>query len=141
MKPDELRHPSGGEHVDELAFGAIKLAHEAIDRFPDMKRKHMFIASGAAISSALVIAAGVAVMRRVRAGAKPEDAVQAVTEEEIEGLRLVKRTPYRPNGASAEDTSDEATDASEGDTEAEGVEEITAVVSDEPAAGSIAAGS
>jgi hypothetical protein len=101
----------------------------------------MFIASGAAISSALVIAAGVAVMRRVRAGAKPEDAVQAVTEEEIEGLRLVKRTPYRPNGASTEDTSDEATDASEGDTEAEGVEETTAVVDDEPAAGSIAAGS
>ena len=116
--PDELKHPSGGEHVDELAHGAIKLAHEAIERFPDMKRRHMFLAGGAAISSALVVAAGVAVMRRVKAGAKPEDAVQAVTEDEIEGLRLVERTHYRPNGAGSESTTDElpeaeATDASE----------------------------
>ena len=116
--PDELKHPSGGEHVDELAHGAIKLAHEAIERFPDMKRRHMFLAGGAAISSALVVAAGVAVMRRVKAGAKPEDAVQAVTEDEIEGLRLVERTHYRPNGASSESTTDElpeaeATEASE----------------------------
>ena len=46
--PDELKHPSGGEHVDELAHGAIKLAHEAIERFPDMKRRHMFLAGDAA---------------------------------------------------------------------------------------------
>lgn len=109
--PDELKHPSGGEHVDELAHGAIKLAHEAIERFPDMKRRHMFLAGGAAISSALVVAAGVAVMRRVKAGAEPEDAVQAVTEDEIEGLRLVERTHYRPNGASSESTTDELPEA------------------------------
>lgn len=104
--PDDLKHPSGGEQVDELARSAIKIAHEAIERFPEMKRRHMFLASGAAISSALVIAAGVAVMRRVRAGAQPDEAVQAVTEEEITGLRLVKRTPYRPNGAHAAATTD-----------------------------------
>lgn len=108
MKTDDLKHASGGEHVDELAHSAIHLAHAAIDRFPEMKRKHMFLAGGAAISSALLVAAGVAVMRRVRAGAKPEDAVQAVTEDEIEGLRLVERTPYRPNGATP---SADATDA------------------------------
>lgn len=106
--PDELRHPSGGEHVDELAHGVIKLAHEAIERFPDVKRRHMFMASGAAISSALVVAAGVAIMRRVRDGAKPEEAVQAVTEDEIEGLRLVEREHYRPNanGTSPDAVSD-----------------------------------
>lgn len=106
--PEDLKHPSGGEQIDELAHGAIKLAHEAIERFPDMKRRHMFLAGGAAISSALVVAAGVAVARRIRAGAKPDEAVQAVTEDEIEGLRLVERTHYRPNGATPSSTTDEA---------------------------------
>lgn len=111
MKPDDFMHSTGGETVDELAHSAIRLAHDAIERFPDMKRKHMFIAGGAAISSALVVAAGVAVARRIRAGAKPEDAVQSVTEDEIEGLRLVERTPYRPpNGRHAAGDADDAED-------------------------------
>ena len=105
--PDDLMHPSGGEQLDDLAHGAIKLAHEAIERFPDMKKRHMFLAGGAAISSALVVAAGVAVARRIRAGAKPHEAVRDVTEKEIEGLRLVERSPYRPNGATPAATTDE----------------------------------
>lgn len=120
--PDDLKHPSGGEQVDELAHGVLRLAHEAIERFPDVKRRHMFMAGGAAISSALVVAAGVAIMRRVRAGQRPEDAVQEVTEEEIEGLRLVEREHYRPthngnnNGtgdatAEADEPAPEAQDA------------------------------
>ena len=117
--PDDLMHPSGGEHIDELAHGAIKLAHQAIERFPEMKRRNMFLAGGAAISSALVVAAGVAVARRIRAGAKPEDAVRAVTEDEIEGLRLVKRAHYRPNGASADGTTDTPEDEPAGSTESE----------------------
>ncbi len=105
--PDDLMHPSGGEQLDDLAHGAIKLAHEAIERFPEMKKRHMFLAGGAAISSALVVAAGVAVARRIRAGAKPHEAVRDVTEDEIEGLRLVERSPYRPNGATPAATTDE----------------------------------
>ena len=108
--PDDLMHPSGGEQLDDLAHGAIRLAHDAIERFPEMKKRHMFLAGGAAISSALVVAAGVAVARRILAGAKPNDAVQAVTEDEIEGLRLVERIPYRPNGATPADTTDELAD-------------------------------
>lgn len=101
--PDDLRHPSGGEQVDELAHNVLKLAHEAIDRFPEVKRRHMFMAGGAAISSAAIVAAGVAIMLRIRAGANPHEAVQAVTEEEIEGLRLVEREHYRPNHVADED--------------------------------------
>jgi hypothetical protein len=110
--PDDLKHPSGGEDLDQLAHDAVKMAHRVLDRFPDLKRKHMFIAGGAAISSAIVVAAGVAVMRRIRAGAKPEDAVTQVTEEELEGLRLVKRERYRPgaNGAHDELPEDAATE-------------------------------
>jgi hypothetical protein len=94
--PDDLKHASGGERVDDLASDVLKLTHEALNRFPEMKKRHMFIAGGAAVSSALLVAAGVAIMRRIRSGQKPEQAVNEVTEEELEGLRLVKRTPYRP---------------------------------------------
>lgn len=93
--PDDLHDASGGERVDELAHDAISLAHQVLERFPDVKRKHMFIAGGAAISSAVIIAAGVAVARRLRAGRSREQAVNEVTEEELEGLRLVER-PRKP---------------------------------------------
>jgi hypothetical protein len=95
--PDDLLEASGGERVDELAHDAISLAHQVLERFPDVKRKHMFIAGGAAISSAVIIAAGVAVARRLRAGRSAEQAVNEVTEEELEGLRLVER-PKKPRG-------------------------------------------
>ena len=82
---------SGGEKVDILAHEAISLAHQVLERFPEMRRKHMFIAGGAAVSSAVIIAAGVAVAHRLRAGRSAEQAVNEVTEDELEGLRLVER--------------------------------------------------
>jgi len=136
--PDDLMHPSGGEQLDDLAHGAIRLAHDAIERFPEMKKRHMFLAGGAAISSAIVVAAGVAVARRILAGAKPDDAVQAVTEDEIEGLRLVERTPYRPNRATPAATTDEAPAIETSGIEAAEVE--TEAGSDEPPLGSAAGG-
>ncbi len=129
--PDDLMHPSGGEQLDDLAHGAIRLAHDAIERFPEMKKRHMFLAGGAAISSALVVAAGVAVARRILAGAKPDDAVQAVTEDEIEGLRLVERTPYRPNGTTPAATTDDLPEDETAETEA---------TADEPPIGTAAGG-
>ncbi len=89
--PDDATDASGGERLDELAHDAISLAHQVLERFPEMKRKHMFIAGGAAVSSAVIIAAGVAVARRLRAGRSAEQAVNEVTEDELEGLRLVPR--------------------------------------------------
>ena len=91
------RDASGGEQVDELAHSVLKLAHEVIERFPEVKRRHMFIAGGAAISSALIVTAGLAVSRRIKSGQSAEEAVRDVTEEEIDGLRLVEREHYRPN--------------------------------------------
>lgn len=88
---DDQNAASGGEKVDALAHEAISLAHQVLERFPEVRRKHMFIAGGAAVSSAVIIAAGVAVARRLRAGRSAEDAVNDVTEEELEGLRLVPR--------------------------------------------------
>jgi hypothetical protein len=85
--------PSGGEQIDRAAHEAIRLAHLALERFPDLVRRHKFIAGGAAISSSLIVLAGVAIARRIRAGATPEQAVAAVTEEEVQGLHVVEPEP------------------------------------------------
>ena len=83
---DDLRHPSGGEAIDRAAQDAIRLAHRAMARFPHVVSRNKFIAGGAAVSSALVALAGVAVTRRMRGGASAEQAVQGVTEDELSGL-------------------------------------------------------
>ena len=100
--PDDIREASGGEVVEHVAHDVLKLAHEALDRFPEMKKRHMFIAGGAALSSAIVVGAGVAIVRRLRAGQTPDEAVNGVTEAELEDIQLIEREPrrgHRRNGA------------------------------------------
>jgi len=82
--PDDVKEASGGETIDNVARDSIRLAHKALERFPNLVRRHKFIAGGAAISSSLVIIAGVAVARRMRKGQTADEAVAEVTEAEIE---------------------------------------------------------
>jgi hypothetical protein len=89
--PDDVKEASGGETIDNVARDSIRLAHAALDRFPDLVRKHKIIAGGAAISSSLVIVAGVAIARRMRKGQSAEDAVAGVTEDEIDRPERVSR--------------------------------------------------
>lgn len=77
--------PSGGEKVDSAAHTSIHLAHEALERFPDVVKRHRFIAGGAAVSSSLIALAGVAIARRISAGQTAEEAIASVTEDEIQG--------------------------------------------------------
>lgn len=100
-------HPSGGEPIDRTAGDAIRLAHRALDRFPEMVRRHKFVAGGAVVSSSLIALAGVAIARRIRAGQTPEEAVANVTEEEMQGLRIIEPEPPE------EPALDGASDASE----------------------------
>ncbi len=86
--PDDGKHPSGGERVTGTAGDAIRLAHRALERFPDVVKRHKFIAGGAAISSSLVALAGVAIARRVRSGQTEEEALASITEEELNGRRV-----------------------------------------------------
>lgn len=81
---------SGGESLDHTAHDAVRLAHRALDRFPVMVARHRYVAGGAAISSALVVLAGVAIARRMRAGQSADEAIATLTEDEIEG-----RTSFR----------------------------------------------
>lgn len=87
MTPPRRGNPSGGEQVDRAVADSVRLAHRALDRFPDLVRRHKFIAGGAAISSSLIVLAGVAIARRMLAGESPEEAVAAVTEDEVQGIR------------------------------------------------------
>lgn len=87
MTPPKRGNPSGGEQIDRTVADSVRLAHRALDRFPDLVRRHKFIAGGAAISSSLIVLAGVAIARRMLAGASPEEAIASVTENEVQGIR------------------------------------------------------
>ncbi len=80
---------------------AIRLAHRVLERFPGMRKKHMFIAGGAALSSAVLIGAAVAIARRVRQGQSAVDAAEEITEDELENLSLLDRR-RRPSRDTAE---------------------------------------
>ncbi|MDA0353853.1 MAG: hypothetical protein O3A10_16850 [Chloroflexi bacterium] len=109
--PDDVKEASGGETIDHVARDSIRLAHKALDRFPDLVRRHKVIAGGAAISSSLIILAGVAIAKRMHRGETAEQAVAGLTEEELQQLERVKRrarvtpdvaSPEVTNGVSAE---------------------------------------
>jgi hypothetical protein len=93
--PDDVKEASGGETIDQMARDSIKLAHLALDRFPELMRRHKVIAGGAAITSSLVILAGVALAKRIRGGQTPDEALAGVTEEELEQLKYLKHPPRR----------------------------------------------
>ncbi|MFA7249829.1 MAG: hypothetical protein WC273_09395 [Dehalococcoidia bacterium] len=91
---------------------AIRLAHRVLERLPGMRKKHMFIAGGAALSSAVLIGAAIAIARRVRQGQAAEEAAEEITEDEIENLSLLerRRRPQRDTPAEAA-APDEPSDA------------------------------
>jgi hypothetical protein len=74
----------GGEHIEDVAQNAIRLAHKTLDRFPEIKRRHMVVAGGAALSSAIIAAAAVAIVRRVKSGSTETEAVAEITADELE---------------------------------------------------------
>ncbi len=112
--PEDLRRPGGGEALDHATAGAVRLAHRVLERFPDVVRQHKLFAGGAAVSSALVVLAGVAVARRMLHGASAEEAVEGVTERELVGLHAVDSTEEvevtedAPTNGARPDDDDEA---------------------------------
>ena len=114
--------PSGGEQIDRAARDSIRLAHKALERFPELVRKHKFIAGGAAISSSLIVLAGVAIARRIRAGQSPDEAVAAVTEDEVQGLRVLE--PAAAGSADSADSPDSAESSDSAEPEPAGTAEV-----------------
>ncbi|MSP21782.1 MAG: hypothetical protein EXR66_01980 [Dehalococcoidia bacterium] len=87
----EPKQRGGGEQLDLAAEESIRLAHRAINRFPDLLRRHRYVAGGAAVTGALVVLASVAIVRRMRHGESGEQAADSVTEAEIESLHHRER--------------------------------------------------
>jgi len=82
---DEPWEPVVGDQPDGWTQDALKLAHRAIDRFPDLRRRYRRFAGPAAIvSTGVVLLAGIAITRRLRAGESPDEALEGLTSEEIE---------------------------------------------------------
>ena len=106
----------GIEKIEQLAEGAIKLgqddairlAHRVLERFPGMRKKHMFIAGGAALSSAILIAAGVAIAKRVRQGQPAAEAAEEITEDELDNMSLLERRRRPLRDVTAEDATSDA---------------------------------
>ncbi len=95
--PDDLKHPSGGERIDRASGEAVRLAHRVLDRFPGLVKQHSYVAGGAAVSSVLVLLAGVAISRRMRRGQSGDQAVTEMTEDELSVHVVEPRS--RGNGA------------------------------------------
>ena len=81
----------GGEQVDVAAETSIRLAHKALNRFPELVRRHKYVAGGAAVAGALVVLASAAIARRMRGGESAEEAAASVTQAEIESLHPRER--------------------------------------------------
>lgn len=113
MTPPPFGNPSGGEPIDRAARDSIKLAHQALERFPEVVRRHKFIAGGAAISSSLIVLAGVAIARRMLAGQTAQEAVASVTEDEVQGLRVVAIPSDEAESAETAEAETTTTDAPE----------------------------
>ena len=109
MTPEE-QHPSGGERLQGGAMDAVRLAHKGLDRFPDLVKRHKFIAGGAAVSGSLVVLASVAIARRLRSGQTEEEAVAELTEEELSGQRV-----ELPGDELGEDESQDDQDSQQSD--------------------------
>jgi hypothetical protein len=90
--PSEPTQRGGGEQLDLAAEESIRLAHRAINRFPDLLRRHRYVAGGAAVTGALVVLASVAIVRRMRQhGQSGTEAADSVTQAEIESLHSRER--------------------------------------------------
>ncbi len=117
--PDEFRHPSGGERLQGTANDAVRLAYRGLERFPHLVKRHKYIAGGAAVSTSLVVLAGVALARRLRNGESEDEAVASLTEDELTGQRDERErwTPHVGDGeaASEDDGATEAETVAEGD--------------------------
>ena len=124
---DDLKHPSGGERLQGAASDAVRLAHRGLERFPDLVKRHKFIAGGAAVSSSLLVLAGVAIARRLRSGQSEEEALASLTEDELTGHRDEREHWTQDAGEDEAPSEDDATAEAEAGAEG-GVVEIEAEV-------------
>ena len=86
-------HNGHGEAPDSHSLHALQLAHRAVDKFPDLKKRYQkYIGPVAVLSSAVIVLASIAVNRRLHRGQSPERILAEITPEEIENV-INERAP------------------------------------------------
>lgn len=125
VKADDVRHPdqiedefdweaaaSEGERPDASTHRTLRLAHRAIEKFPELRGKYKAYAGAAAVvSSAATLMAAVAISRKMRHGMSADKALAALTAADIEAAvhvasrdqrykRLLRKIVRRRNGGS-----------------------------------------
>src|SRR4030042_695804 len=89
---EEVGGAPEGEQPDGATKHALNLAHQAIDRFPDLARRYRRFAGPAAFASTgLVLLAGIAIARRLRLGEQPDQIIASLTPDEIETAGVVQQ--------------------------------------------------
>jgi len=92
---DENDWDGQGEAPDRSAMDIIRLAHRAVDKFPDLtKRYQKFIGAGAVLSSAVIVLATIAINKRLKDGDSIDKILAEITPEEIESAG--KRSKWKP---------------------------------------------
>ena len=95
---DDDWHNGLGEAPDRSALAALQLAHRAVAKFPDLRRRYQkFIGTAAVVSSALIVLASIAVSRRLHRGESPDHILAEITPDEIENIAREK--PAKPKKA------------------------------------------
>lgn len=94
----DWHHHHNGERPDHHALSALQLAHKAVDKFPDLVRRHQkYIGTAAVLSSAVVVMASIAISRRLHKGESIERILEEITSEEIESMATQKtENPQKP---------------------------------------------
>lgn len=85
-----------GERPDGSTAKALRLAHEAVGRFPELAgryKKH--VGAAVVVSSVVTLLAGIAIARRMKKGERPEEIVATITQEEIEKAATVAQRQQR----------------------------------------------
>src|SRR5581483_3880686 len=105
VKADEVQHPdqieddfdwsaiAEGERPDSATHRTLRLAHAAVQRFPELSGKYKAYAGAAAVvSSALTLMAGVAITRKMKRGMSADKAAASITASDIEAaVRVAAR--------------------------------------------------
>lgn len=86
-------HNGQGETPDNHSLTALQLAHSAVEKFPELRKRYQkYIGPVAVLSTAVVVLASVAITRRMHRGQSAERILAEITREEIEDVGREKAT-------------------------------------------------
>ena len=130
VKADEVRHPdqieddfdweavARGERPDAETHRTLRLAHRAINKFPEMSGKYKAYAGAAAVvSSVATLMGAVAISRKMKRGMSADRALASLTMADMEAAvhvaardqrykRLLRKIAHRGSKPASDDAAE-----------------------------------